>query len=89
MALGATTTEIGRLILQETLTLATVGITLGLAGSFVSGRWLSGFLFGVKAHDPMTFGVVALTLLATALLAGYVPMRRATKIAPTQAIRCE
>lgn len=89
MALGATSADIGRLILQETLTLASVGVVLGFAGSLVSGRWLSGFLFGVRAHDPMTFGAVALTLITTALLAGYVPMRRATKIAPTQAIRCE
>ena len=89
MALGATTADIRKLILEETLTLAIAGIVVGFVGSFIGAKWLSSFLFGVKAHDPMIFGAVASILIVTAVLASYVPMKRATKIAPAQAIRCE
>lgn len=89
MALGATPGRIRQLILQETLRLTSAGIALGLLGSFICARWLSRLLFGIKADDPGTLVAVIITLVASAFVASYVPVNRASKIEPAQAIRCE
>ena len=69
--------------------MALVGIGIGLAGSFALTRFIAGQLFGVSATDPMTFAVVAAGLMVVTLAARYVPARRATKVDPMQALRCE
>ena len=78
-----------RLIIGQGIKLALIGLGLGL----IANLWLSGvighLLFGVTAHDPWTFGGVALLLGAVALLACYIPARRATKVDPMVALRYE
>jgi putative ABC transport system permease protein len=89
MALGAQTSNVLGLILGEGLRLAVLGAAIGLAGSFFAARLLSGMLFGVATGDPFTFASVALVLVAVAMVACYVPARRATRVDPLVALRYE
>ncbi len=89
MALGAQAGDVVRLVLQQGLTLALCGVTLGLAGAVAAARVLQSLLFGVRATDPLTFGAAALVLLAVALLACWIPARRAARVDPLVALRCE
>jgi predicted permease len=89
MALGATRRGILVAIIRQGLQLALVGIASGLAGAFALSRLLRSMLVGVKPGDPGTFIGVSLLLLAVALLASYLPARRATKVDPMVALRYE
>jgi putative ABC transport system permease protein len=89
MALGAQTGNVLGLILGEGLRLAIVGTAIGLAGSFFASRLLSGMLFGVAPSDPFTFASVAVILVAVAMVACYIPARRATRVDPLVALRYE
>ena len=89
LALGAKSSDVLRLILGQGLRLTAVGIIFGLVASFTLTRFLSTLLFGISATDPMTFAVVAVILSAVALLACYVPARRAAKTDPIVALRCD
>jgi predicted permease len=89
MALGAQTRDVMALILKQGLKLALIGIGLGLLAAFALTRWIEGLLFGVRPTDAMTFGVIALALLLVTLLACWIPARRATKVDPMIALRCE
>jgi putative ABC transport system permease protein len=89
MALGAQRSDILRLILSYGMKLVSVGVVLGLLASLLLTRLMTGLLFGVSATDPLTFAAVASLLLVVALLACYIPARRATNIDPTTALRCE
>jgi len=73
----------------EGLALTVIGLAIGLVGALALARFLAGMLFGVRAGDPMTFVVVALILATVALLASYVPARRATRVDPMVALRHE
>jgi putative ABC transport system permease protein len=75
--------------LRQGLTLALLGLAIGLAASFALTRALSSQLFGISAADPLTFGTVAILLLAVALLACYIPARRAMRTDPMVALRYE
>jgi predicted permease len=89
MALGAGRRSMLNLVLRQGMTLAGIGVVLGLALAYGATRVLGSLLFGVKASDPQTFGTVAGLLAMVALLAAYVPARRATSIDPVIALRYE
>ena len=89
MALGASARDVQSRIVGQTLRLATIGMVLGVIASAVLARSASGLLFGVTAGDPVTFAVMLVVLLAVALLAGYLPARRASRIDPLVALRAE
>jgi predicted permease len=89
LALGAQRGDVFRLILKRGLVLAFTGIALGLIAAFALTRVLSSLLYGVSATDPLTFAVVVLLLIVVALLACYLPARRAMKVDPMVALRSE
>jgi putative ABC transport system permease protein len=89
MALGARSGDVLRLVLRQGMKPALVGALIGLAGAWAATRLISGLLFEVNATDPATFAAVTLLLLAIALLACWIPARRATKVDPMIALRCE
>ena len=87
MALGASAQSLQAGILFQTLTLAAIGMLLGVASSWALARTLSGLLFGVTSTDPVTFAAMLVLLTAVAALAGYLPARRASRIDPMAALR--
>jgi predicted permease len=89
MALGARAAQVLRMVMGETLGLAFVGIGTGLCAALLLTRFLSSRLFGLKPTDPLTLVTAGLLLLAAAMLAGWAPARRASRIQPVQALRHE
>ena len=89
IALGATPRSIFGLVLGQSLRLVLTGLTLGILASLSLKRLLTGFLYGVTATDPLTFVAVGLLLIVVALIAGYVPARRAATVDPLVALRSE
>jgi ABC-type antimicrobial peptide transport system permease subunit len=77
------------MFLRHGLILAGIGVACGLAAATALTRLMSGLLFEVSPVDPLTYVAVSLVLLASVLLATYVPARRATSVAPTEALRAE
>jgi predicted permease len=89
IALGAMRGDILRLIIGQGMAMALTGVALGLAGAFVFSRLVRAFLFGIGANDAVTFAAVPLLLTVVALMASYVPARRAARIDPMISLRCE
>ena len=89
MAMGAQTSRVLGLVVGQGMRLAAAGLILGLIVAFAATRVLSSLLFGVSAHDPLTFVGVSLVLALAAVLACYIPARRATKVDPIIALRYE
>jgi putative ABC transport system permease protein len=89
MALGAERAAVLRLVIGQGLRLTLIGVAIGIAGAFGLTRFLSSLLYGVKPSDPLTFTAVLLLLAVAAMLASYIPARRATKVDPMEALRYE
>jgi putative ABC transport system permease protein len=89
MALGAQKTDVVRLVVSQGMALTVIGVAAGIIGSVLLTRFMVGLLFGVSARDPITFGALAVLLAAVALIANYIPARRATKVDPMVALRYE
>jgi putative ABC transport system permease protein len=89
MAIGARPRDVFKMILGHGMKLALIGVGLGLIGAFALTRLMASMLFGVEPTDATTFGVLSMLLIGIALLACYLPGRRATKVEPTISLRYE
>jgi predicted permease len=87
MALGATPGNVVFLILRQSLGMILIGVCVGIAGALVAGRLLEKFVAGVKSLEPLTFAMMVSVLILTAMLASFVPARRASRIDPMSALR--
>ena len=89
MALGARAGALKGMLIRHVLALAAIGVALGAAGAAALSRLMASLLFGVTALDPATYIAVSGLLFGVALLAGYLPARRVTRIDPMQSLRAE
>jgi putative ABC transport system permease protein len=89
MALGASMSQVLKLILRNGIALTLTGVAIGLALAFVLTRLMTTLLFGVAPTDALTFAMVSVALVLVALIACFIPARRATKVDPLVALRYE
>src|SRR5262245_23944340 len=89
MALGAQARDVLKIVMREGMTLALIGIAIGLLAAFVMTRWMETMLFDVRPADPLTYTIIAAVLALVTLIACWIPARRATKVDPLVALRDE
>ena len=89
IALGATAGNVASLVVRQGLLLAAIGAAIGFIAAFGLTRWMSSLIFGIGPTDPLTFSAVPALLIAIALVASYMPARRATKVHPMESLRIE
>jgi putative ABC transport system permease protein len=89
MAIGARPVDVFKMIMGNGMKLALIGVAIGLVGAYWLTRFMATMLFGVEPRDAMTFASIPVLLITVALLACYLPGRRATKVEPTISLRYE
>lgn len=89
MALGAHRAVVVQMVLREVLVLAAAGLAIGLATALATSKFVASFLYGMKPNDPLAFGLAVMALLSAAVVAGYLPARKASRIDPVTALRNE
>jgi ABC-type antimicrobial peptide transport system permease subunit len=89
MALGADAADIRRLFMRRGFNLGVVGLSVGIIGALVFTRWMESLIFGISPHDPITFAAMPILLISAAVLASYLPARRAATIDPVETMRAE
>ena len=89
MALGAGRADVLRMVASMGLRLVAVGVAIGLAASVVVNRLIASQIWGVSAHDPLTLSIVVSVMAVVGFAACYLPARRATRVDPMIALRCE
>jgi putative ABC transport system permease protein len=89
IALGANRSDVVRSVVSQSIRLVTIGLLLGLTGAFALTRLMTSMIYGVSSSDPATFSAVAFLLMCVALVACYVPARRAMRVDPIVALRYE
>jgi ABC-type antimicrobial peptide transport system permease subunit len=89
MALGAEVREVREMVLWQGFRVAAMGVGLGLVAAFALSRLMGSILYGVSATDPLTFGTAPVVLLLVALLATWLPARRASRVDPMEALRSD
>jgi putative ABC transport system permease protein len=89
MAIGAQPADVKRMFIRHGIGLTLTGLGLGLAAAFALTKLMAGLLFNISPHDPLTFVAMAAVLLVVAMLACYIPARRATRVDPLVALRYE
>ena len=89
VALGAERRAVLKMVLREVVVLTAIGIAIGLPAGYGLGRLVESQLFGIQARDPLTLAAATATLVGAALLAGYLPAARATRVDPVIALRYE
>jgi ABC-type antimicrobial peptide transport system permease subunit len=89
LALGAAPRDLLLLVVRQGMSISVVGMVLGLAGAFALTRFMRTLLYGVQASDPVTFAVIAVTLSLVALVACYIPARRAARVDAIVSLRTE
>jgi ABC-type antimicrobial peptide transport system permease subunit len=89
MALGARPSDVWRIVLRQGLAILAIGALTGILAALGLTRLVASFLYGVSPYDPLTYLGVAILIAAVTLLASYIPARRATKVDPMTALRCE
>jgi putative ABC transport system permease protein len=89
MALGAQKSAVMKLMLGQSAISIGAGLLIGLVASLILKRWITSLLFGVSATDPLTYLIMTVLVISVALLAAWIPARRATRIDPIQTLRCD
>jgi ABC-type antimicrobial peptide transport system permease subunit len=89
IALGAQTREVVAMIVRDGLRVVAVGVVIGGTIAASAGHWMAPLLFQVSPRDPLVYGVVAVTLAAVAVAAGWLPARRASRVDPATALRAD
>ena len=89
MTLGARTRDVMGLVMRESMVLVAAGVAIGVAAALAASRLIASLLFGLTPSDPLAMAGAITVMLAVSALAGYLPARRATKVDPMVALRCE
>ena len=89
MAIGAGRSDVLKMVLRQGMTLAVIGVVIGVLSALTLTRFIGSMMFGITPTDPATYALITCLLVAVAMLACYLPARRATKVDPMVALRCD